>query len=389
MLGALLIRISDLASASMNPSSRLTRGAAVLAAAAVVAAGAANASAQTSTHPSTATQSSADHRHVFSRVPFSSASVVAGTASGTLSVSWTAPQLHGGVAVFAGSASNSQKHFVGLASAADGSLTVTSAYGDWIRLVPTSGESLVLTVRDLGLASDPNLRDVGGYRTVDGQWVRMGVVYRSQALALSSADLATVNTLGITNDYDLRTTSEIAASPDVVPAGATYTNLNVMADISLSPTLTSPAAATQYMQEIEQDFVTNATARAAFGALLTGIADSNGATLYHCTAGKDRTGWATAVLLTLLGVSQDTVTQDYLLSNTYYFDSPAVQGMLKAMPAAEAAIYAPLLEVQASYLQAGFDQVAASYGSMYDYAVHGLGLSPETIDKLRAELLVG
>jgi protein-tyrosine phosphatase len=143
------------------------------------------------------------------------------------------------------------------------------------------------------------------------------------------------------------------------------------------------------MQEIEQDFVTNATARAAFGALLTGIADSNGATRYHCTAGKDRTGWATAVLLTLLGVSQDTVTQDYLLSNTYYFDSPAVQGMLKAMPAAEAAIYAPLLEVQASYLQAGFDQVAASYGSMYDYAVHGLGLSPETIDKLRAELLVG
>ncbi len=132
----------------------------------------------------------------------------------------------------------------------------------------------MLTVRDLGLASDPNLRDVGGYRTTDGQWVRMGVVYRSQALSLSPADLAVVDTLGITTDYDLRTTAEIAASPDVVPAGATYTNLNVMADISLTPTLTSAAAAEAYMQEIEQDFVTNPTAQAAFGTLLTDIADS-------------------------------------------------------------------------------------------------------------------
>jgi Tyrosine phosphatase family len=173
--------------------------------------------------------------------------------------------------------------------------------------------------------SAPHLRDVGGYRTTDGQWVRMGAVYRSQALSLSTADLAADYDLRTTADYDLRTTAdydrrttaEIAQSPDVVPAGATYTNLDVMADISLTPTLTSPAAAEGYMQEIEQDFVTDATARA------------------------------------------------------------------------EATVYAPLLEVQASYLQAGLAQVTASYGSMYDYAVHGLGLSPQTIAKLRAKLLVG
>ncbi|MBR7828396.1 tyrosine-protein phosphatase [Actinospica sp. MGRD01-02] len=370
----------------MNPSSRITRGAAVFAAAAVVAAGASTASAQTSAHPAT---QSADHGTVFSRVPFTDASVTANTSAGTLTVTWTAPNLHGGVAVYAGSAKTGQKHFVGLAAASTGTATVSAAYGDWIRLVPSSGDALVLTVRDLGLASDPNLRDVGGYRTVDGQWVRMGVVYRSQALSLSSSDLAVVDTLGITDDYDLRTASEIASSPDVVPTGATYTNLNVLADISLSPTLTSADAAAEYMQEIEQDFVTDATARAAFGSLLTGIADSKGASLYHCTAGKDRTGWATAVLLTLLGVPQDTVMQDYLLSNTYYFGSASVQALLKEMPAAEAAIYTPLLEVQASYLQAGLDQVKATYGSMYDYAVKGLGLSPRTIAKLRAKLLVG
>jgi protein-tyrosine phosphatase len=374
----------------MNNSPRLTRRAALLAAATLAAVGAGAAAASTasaSTSPDGAARSAAQ-RGVHGLIPFTSASVAAGPSSGTLSVTWSAPHLRGGVAVFAGSSSTAQPHFLGFGSG-DGSLTVTAAYGDWIRLVPTIGEPLVLTVRDLGLASDPNLRDIGGYRTTDGRWVRMGVVYRSQALALSAADLAAVDSLGITADYDLRTTSEIAQSPDVVPGGATYTNLNVLADISLAPTLTSPASAEQYMEEMEQYFVTNSTAQAAFGTLLTDVANSNGAVLYHCTAGKDRTGWATAVLLTLLGVPQDTVVQDYLLSNTYYFDSPAVQAELKAMPAAESAVYAPLLEVQVSYLQAGFAQVTASYGSMYGYAVHGLGLSPRTIAKLRHKLLVG
>ena len=375
----------------MNHSSRLSRPTALIAAATLVAVGAGTAGASTasaSTVTPAAAARSAALRPVFSAIPFTSATVTAGATSGTLSVTWSAPHLFGGVAVFAGSSSTAQPHFVGFGKS-DGELTVTAAYGDSIRLVPTVGAPLVLTVRDLGLASDPNLRDIGGYRTADGQWVRMGVVYRSQALALSPADVAAVDKLGITADYDLRTAEEIAASPDVVPAGATYANLNVMADISLAPTLTSPASAEQYMEEIEQDFVTNPTAQAAFGTLLTDIANSNGAVLYHCTAGKDRTGWATAVLLTLLGVPQATVVQDYLLSNTYYFDSPAVQAELKAMPAAESAVYAPLLEVQASYLQAGFAQVTASYGSMYGYAVHGLGLSPQTIAKLRHKLLVG
>ena len=372
----------------MNPSSPLSRRSVVFAAAAaVVAVGTGTASASAAPHQAARRPQnpiSAAHR----ASAFTTASVVAGTASGTLTVNWTTAHLPGRVAVYAGKTSSAQTHFLGYGSAS-GSLTVSSGYGEWIRLVPAGGDSLVLTVRDLGLASDPNLRDVGGYRTVDGQWVKMGSVYRSQALALSTADLAVVNTLGLSNDYDLRTTTEIAQSADVVPAGATYTNLNVMADISITPSLTSATAAEQYMQEIEQQFVTDANARAQFGALLEGIAESKGAVVYHCTAGKDRTGWATAVLLTLLGVPQSTIMQDYLLSNTYYYDSPAVQGELAAMPAAESTVYAPLLQVQASYLQAGLDQVKTSYGSMYDYVVKGLGVSPQTIAKLRAKLLVG
>lgn len=323
----------------------------------------------------------------FVRVPFTSASVTAGTKSGTLTVSWAAAHLRG-VAVYAGTSASSQKHRVGAGSGTD-TVTVTAAYGSWIRLVPSQGSPLVLSVRDLGLASDPNLRDIGGYRTADGQWVRMGVVYRSQALSLSASDLAAVDKLGITADYDLRTTAEIATSPDVVPAGAAYSHLNVIGDSTSTSIsgVTSAAQAEQYMQEGEREFVTSPTSQAAFKALLTGIADGDGAALYHCTAGKDRTGWATAVVLTLLGVPQSTVMQDYLLSNQYYFDSPAIQAMLAAMPAAQAAVYTPFMEVESSYLQAGFDQVETSYGTMYNYAVHGLGLSPQTIQKLRERLL--
>ena len=69
------------------------------------------------------------------------------------------------------------------------------------------------------------------------------------------------------------------------------------------------------------------------------------------------------MLLTLLGVPEKQVKADYLLSSDYYFESPAVQAQLAAMPAAQAAIYRHLMDVEPAYLQAGFDQVEASYGS--------------------------
>jgi protein-tyrosine phosphatase len=340
-------------------------------------------------HPSALVSAGrASHPHGFGIIPFSTAAVVAGKTAGTLAVSWQAFRGEH-VLVFAGKDARSQAVLVGQGRS-HGSITVTAADGQWIRLVPARGEPLVLTVRDLGLASDPNLRDIGGYRTSDGQWVRMGVVYRSQALALSSADLAVVDTLGITAVYDLRTPQEVSATPDVVPAGASYTNLNVLGTSSVSfPALTSAAQATQLMETMERAFVTSAPAQQGYGTLLTDIANGHGAALYNCSAGKDRTGWATAVLLTLLGVPQHTVMQDYLLSNKYYFDSPAVQAELAALPTAERAIYTPLLEVQPAYLRAGLEQVKASYGSMYGYAVKGLGLSPRTIAKLRHRLLAG
>jgi protein-tyrosine phosphatase len=261
---------------------------------------------------------------------------------------------------------------------------------EFFRLVPNRGASLTVGQRSLGLASDPNLRDVGGYRTTSGQWVREDLLYRSAALSLTPADLKLVNGLDIREDADLRTPGENATTPDVIPAGARYDNFNVLGTASTpTPSLPTEAAAVQTMIDGEQQMVLSDAAHQALRDLFTTLAYTPGASLYHCSAGKDRTGWATAVLLTLLGVPSDVIMQDYLLSNTYYFNSPSVQNTLAGLPPATAAIYTHLLDVEPAYLQAGLDQVKATYGSMANYALRGLKLSPATLALLKAKLLVG
>lgn len=246
------------------------------------------------------------------------------------------------------------------------------------------------------LASMNNFRDVGGaddnlaYKTASGQKLRRGVFYRSNALTPSAADLATLNTLGIKAVYDLRTPSEVSATPDTLPTGATYTNINIIGTNSASvPTLTSPADAVAVMEQGEQSYVTDAGECQRLGQLFTALANGTNAQLYHCSAGKDRTGWVTAVLLTLVGVPQTVVIQDYLLTNIY--SAASIQATYNAMVTAYGQTYAdnfyPMLGVQESFLLAGLNQVTTSYGSMSGYVTNGLGLSSATQSALTAKLL--
>ena len=109
--------------------------------------------------------------------------------------------------------------------------------------------------------------------------------------------------------------------------------------------------------------------------------------LYHCTTGKDRTGWATAVLFRLLGVPEDQILEEYLLTNTELL--PMVQPWMDQFAAGggDPQLLMPILGVQESYLEAAFAQMEESYGSVEDYLTNGLGLSPEVIDALRERLV--
>ena len=173
------------------------------------------------------------------------------------------------------------------------------------------------------LPSLPNLRDVGGHPTRDGLVVRTGRLYRSsQLVKVSPADRKAVAALGLKGDFDLRTEKERKASPDELPDGVKVVWLDVMADADKTipdqlrrhlqnPKLADRAALDRVdalFDRAYRDFVSKPGARKAYGKLFTDLADeANLPAVVHCTQGKDRTGWAVAALLALLGVPEEAI----------------------------------------------------------------------------------
>ncbi|MBO2457023.1 tyrosine-protein phosphatase [Actinomadura violacea] len=259
-----------------------------------------------------------------------------------------------------------------------GALTAPPALADAPLRAPAASP---LTAAAPRLATAANFRDLGGYATADGHHVRGGVVYRSNSLAnLSAADQQTLLGLGITLDADLRNAKERSDDPDRLPAGIAYKVADVE-DLTHGISFANPAlgsllygflmglitGSSNLGQSIAYPFMADfGGASRAYRDLLTSIAANPRATVFHCTAGKDRTGWGAAVLLTLLGVPKATVYQDYLASNTYLGRSDAVES---------------------SWLDEAFHEVDQVYGGFDNYVHKGLGLSDATIAALRSRLL--
>ncbi|MCA8093536.1 tyrosine-protein phosphatase [Burkholderia anthina] len=270
------------------------------------------------------------------------------------------------------------------------------ALGSTPLLSACGGDSIsVAPVTTPRLGSAANFRDAAGpdgtgYATTSGAAMKKGVIYRSSALALSAADVATVDTLGITQVCDLHTTSEIHAQPDVPLAGATWQNLNVLGVTDIGPLPTNGATAAAFMQTMYRAFVTTETARTSYHALFAGFAASGGNLVFHCTAGKDRTGWAATILQTIAGVPQQTILTDYLLTNVYSASEIAayVAQAQRSGGQDAADMMAALQGARTAYLQAAYDQVATSYGSMASYIDNGLQLDHATQNAIRQRLLV-
>ncbi|WP_327150575.1 tyrosine-protein phosphatase [Nocardia sp. NBC_01329] len=235
---------------------------------------------------------------------------------------------------------------------------------------PAVGDVLTID-RSLHLVGAPNARDLGGYRAADGRTVRTGIAFRTDQLDnLTPADLAELTRLGVREVDDLRTVYERALGPDRVPVGA-RANWYDMIGAAPLPELMSTLAGGN---DLYRAFITAPGANQAVAGVLRDIAESGaepGPVLFHCTAGKDRTGWTAAVLLTVLGVDRATVTEDYLLSNNY-----------RAAAAGD-----PVGGVRQEWLDAAFDQVARSYGSFDRYVSEGLGLSSAEVDTLKQRML--
>lgn len=243
------------------------------------------------------------------------------------------------------------------------------------------------------LTSADNFRDVAGtgagHPTVDGGRVRRGVLFRSNELQLDDDDSLALVGLGLTAIHDLRGAEEVAAHPDAVVPGATWHHFDVLG-IPMEDVVNLPdrPAAIAVMERVYRGFVEDPGARAAFGALFAQIAADDGPQLFHCTAGKDRTGWAAALLLHLAGVADDVILEDYLLTN-----ERAQASRTRYLTLVEAGlgpdkveVYERVLVADTDYLATAYAAVATSYGSLAAYLTDGLGLDQETIDRLRERL---
>ena len=257
--------------------------------------------------------------------------------------------------------------------------------------------------RAIPIASVPNLRDLGGWPTKGGGRVRHGLVYRSTELnGLEGPDMTAFAALGIKTVYDLRTALEIPSHPDRLPPGTEYVGLDVMKDSSISApaqlfsVASDPKAAETMLgggkglklfENGYREIVSLPSARKGYGRLFTELAEQDHRpALFHCTTGKDRTGWAAASLLMLLGVSDRDVMKDYMLTDTELL--PAEQPMLDHFKAlgGDPELLAPVVGVAPQYLEAALDEMRKDFGTIEGYFADALGIDQAGQEALRSAL---
>ncbi|MFD3677387.1 tyrosine-protein phosphatase [Streptomyces sp. NPDC058613] len=253
-----------------------------------------------------------------------------------------------------------------------------------------------------------NFRDLGGTPLSGGRTVRAGLLLRSGQLdRLDLGADPVVAALGLRTVIDFRTEAERADHPDRLPAGARLLVGDVLADkvnsgampaaAQLKDLLSDPVVAEEHLGggkaqalfgDVYRSFVLSGSAQAAYRMLLTEAADpASGPLLFHCTAGKDRTGWGATVILSLLGADDDTLMAEYLSVNPAVKRAfaPMIEGFTAAGGDPDIAL--ALIGVFPSYLEAAMNEVETRYGSMEKYVREGLGVSDETVEALRARLV--
>lgn len=247
------------------------------------------------------------------------------------------------------------------------------------------------------LASAPNLRDLGGRTVLDGRHVRRGLVYRSAALNdPAETDREALRALGIRLVCDLRGGSERIHAPNLFweRESVRRVDLDILADIRGDrqpwgvlrddPTAAGGRALMRAIYRV----LPEAAARHIV-TIMEHVAAGDLPLLIHCSAGKDRTGFVSAILLDLLGVAREDVVADYLASADRLDAAAVVAAELlvrEHAPEADAGALASIVGVDASYLEESFAAIAAAHCSIRAYLAEA-GAGDELIEAVQAQLL--
>lgn len=267
----------------------------------------------------------------------------------------------------------------------------------YYHLTDDAGNRVVTSERRILLDGSVNFRDIGGYKTLDGREVKWGKVFRADGLArLTERDHQLLMQMEIRRVFDFRTKAEANEAPDKLPGdGAiTYSNLPVTHGkfdfVDAMKRLKKGDASW-----LTPDFMVNGYIRnieefaAVWGEVINSLADlDNGSILFHCTGGKDRTGTCAALILLMLGVSEETIVEDHQLSNIYIADLlPRIFKQI-ASYGIDPDVVAPYLTAPKECILAVLDHIKNKYGTASAYLIKKAGVSIQTQEAIKEKLLV-
>lgn len=246
-----------------------------------------------------------------------------------------------------------------------------------------------------------NFRDLGGLVGFEGRKVKEKLILRSgEPVGLSDSDVTKLTEFyGLTHIIDFRGEKEIAVRPVDTVEGATYINIDIMASVmrqnvpSLEEILkTATVGSTdEFMTQAYTDFVLSDDARIGYRQFIEVLLNPQGALLFHCFAGKDRTGWGAVILLKILSVSTEDIIADYMATNAgrkSANDQLIEEYRAKGFNDEQLINLEEIMTVKASYLETAFNVVKENFGTFDDYLVQVLGVTDEEIAKLRELYLV-
>ncbi|WP_049868518.1 MULTISPECIES: tyrosine-protein phosphatase [Paenibacillus] len=244
-----------------------------------------------------------------------------------------------------------------------------------------------------------NMRELGGFISADGRQVKEGVLFRSGELhGLTAAEAAYVESLGLAAVCDLRTEEKSSSKPNPELKGVRLVSLPVIGgEFSLSE---MPRLLQQWKDEggkgnpileIYRRFVTDSQALAAYRGLMQVLLQAEGRpVLWNCTLGKDRTGFAAAVVLLALGVPEAAIAADYMRTGENRRE--ANEAILRQASAflndeSHLELVRTVLAVREEYIQAAFDEIRRVHGTAEAYLRDGIGLTEPQLKQLRDRYL--
>ena len=256
---------------------------------------------------------------------------------------------------------------------------------------------MTTTTRTLPIQGARNIRDLGGYTTKEGHRIKPGKLFRSAELSgLTDADqqfladhVHVIADLRTSHERQELVTPEIAGVENIhlpiFEQGGHDNNITRAVEAAAN----GQADDNHPMVDLNREFVTSPMASASYKALIQHIlaAPEDKAVLWHCTAGKDRTGMAAVILLGALGVEEHTIYQDYLETNDHLAEH--VNNIVTAIEdPTEAEVIRGFWIATRAYLDAALDEITVRFGSMENYLKAGLGITDQQLAQLKDTLLI-